>query len=65
MYVHITYPRSVASLYQGSEVCSLTPDNTKRNVLAKNLFSVFTSHVIKTKNRNRSMNNVKNLEFDR
>ena len=29
------------------------------------LFSVFTSHVIKTKNRNRSMNKVKNLGYDR
>ena len=29
------------------------------------LFSVFTSHVIKTKNRNRTLNKVKNLEFDR
>lgn len=30
-----------------------------------NLFSVFTSHVVKTKNRNRSMNKVENLEYDR
>ena len=29
------------------------------------LFSVFTSHVIKTKNRNHSMNEVKNLGYDR
>ena len=29
------------------------------------LFSAFTSHVIKTKNRNHSMNKVKNLEYDR
>ena len=29
------------------------------------VFSVFTSHVIKTKNRNHSIYKVKNLEYDR
>ena len=29
------------------------------------LFSVFISHVIKTKNRNRSINKFKNLGYDR
>ena len=29
------------------------------------VFSVFTSHVIKSKNRNQSINKVKNLEYDR
>ena len=29
------------------------------------LFLVFTSHVIKTKNRNHSMNRVKNIGYDR
>ena len=32
-YVH-TYPHSVASLYRGSEVCFLIPDNTKERFLA-------------------------------
>jgi len=38
LHVH-TCPHFVASLYQGSEVCPLTPENTKRKVLAKNLLS--------------------------
>ena len=33
-YVH-TYPHSVASLYRGSEVCFLIPDNIKERFLTK------------------------------
>ena len=33
--------------------------------LGKTEFSVFISHVIKTKNRNRSINKLKNLGYDR
>jgi len=33
--------------------------------LGPGVFSVFTSHVIKTKNRNHSINKFKNLEYDR
>ena len=35
------------------------------NQATMNLFSVFISHVMKTKNRNRSINKFKNLEYDR
>ena len=35
------------------------------NHRGRKIFSVFTSHLIKTKNRNHSMNKVKNLGYDR
>ena len=37
----------------------------KTGIWHKLLFSVSTSHVIKTKNHNRSMNRAKNLGYDR
>ena len=43
-----------------------TDDNSKNKLNALGVvFSVFISHVIKTKNRNRSINEFKNLGYDR
>ena len=50
---------SFASVWKGKETAA-TQANRGLDV-----FSVFTSHVIKIKNRNRSMNKVKNLGYDR
>jgi len=46
------------SLEKHTNQCLFLPEGT-------DVFSVFISHVIKTKNRNRSINKFKNLGYDR
>ena len=58
----LSYDTSQSSYWNLVAVFSQSYINVKSKTV---VFSVFTSHVIKTKNRNRSMNKVKNLGYDR
>ena len=60
--------KGATGLEETVETTSGAGDNTvnsSERSLADKLFSAFTSHVIKTKNHNRSMNKVKNLGYNR
>ena len=54
----LSYDTSQSSYWNLVAVFSQSYINVKSKTV---VFSVFTSHVIKTKNRNHSMNKVKNL----
>ena len=58
----LSYDTSQSSYWNLVAVFSQSYINVKSKTV---VFSVFTSHVIKTKNRNHSMNKVKNLGYDR
>ena len=58
-------PVEIKHLFAELKRESLFLNTTRLTRASDEQFSVFTSHVIKTKNHNHSMNKVKNLGYDR